>query len=189
MRYSRLFSIAIIALITSACVGNTNPHTPRLDNNADIRADNYTEKLRKPVENGKITDSSTSDLHVMPTKGTLSSNYGNRKLSKKKKAREHKGVDLSAKRGAAVVSAATGHVTFAGRKGAYGYMIEIDHGNGLVTRYAHLDKITVKGGVKVKAGQTIGTVGRTGRTTGVNLHFEVLKFNQQVDPLSVVCWG
>lgn len=188
MRYSRLFSIIIFALMTSACVRNTNIHTQQNDSATDIRPRNYTEKLRNPVENGKITASSTTDLHVMPTKGTLSSNYGNRKLSKKK-AREHKGVDLSAKRGSAVVSAATGHVTFVGRKGAYGNMIEIDHGNGLVTRYAHLDKITVREGVKVKTGQAIGTVGRTGRTTGANLHFEVLKFNQQVDPLSVVCWG
>ena len=188
MRYSRLFSIVIFALMTSACVGKTNIHTQQTDSVTDFRPKNYTEKLRKPVENGKVTASSTTDLHVMPTKGTLSSNYGNRKLSKKK-AREHKGVDLSAKRGSAVVSAATGHVTFVGRKGAYGNMIEIDHGNGLVTRYAHLDKITVKEGVKVKTGQAIGTVGRTGRTTGANLHFEVLKFNQQVDPLSIVCWG
>jgi murein DD-endopeptidase MepM/ murein hydrolase activator NlpD len=188
MRYSRLFSFAMLALLTSACAGNTKIHTPQLDSVADLRPGNYTEKLRNPVENGKITASSTTDLHVMPLKGTLSSNYGKRKLSKKK-AREHKGVDLSAKRGAPVVSAATGHVTFVGRKGAYGNMIEIDHGNGLITRYAHLDKTTVKEGVKVKAGQAIGTVGRTGRTTGVNLHFEVLKFNQQVDPLSVVCWG
>ena len=68
-------------------------------------------------------------------------------------------------------------------------MIEIDHGNGLITRYAHLDKTAVKEGTKVKTGQMIGTVGRTGRTTGVNLHFEVIKFNQQVDPLTIVCWG
>ena len=188
MRYLRLFSFVMLALLTSACVGNTNSHTPQLDSVTELRPRNYAEKLRNPIENGKIIASNTSDLHVMPTKGTLSSNFGKRKLSKKK-ARKHKGVDLSAKRGAAVVSAATGRVTFAGRKGAYGNMIEIDHGNGLVTRYAHLDKITVKAGVKVKTGQAIGTVGRTGRTTGVNLHFEVLKFNQQVDPLSIVCWG
>ena len=188
MRYSRLFPIVIFALLTSACVGNTNIHTQQPDSVADFRPPNYTEKLRNPVENGKVTASTTTDLHVMPTKGTLSSNYGNRKLSKKK-AREHKGVDLSAKRGAAVVSAATGHVTFVGRKGAYGNMIEIDHGNGLITRYAHLDKTAVKEGTKVKTGQMIGTVGRTGRTTGVNLHFEVIKFNQQVDPLTIVCWG
>ena len=188
MRYLRLFSFVMLALLTSACVGNTNSHTPQLDSVTELRPRNYAEKLRNPIENGKIIASNTADLHVMPTKGTLSSNFGKRKLSKKK-AREHKGVDLSAKRGAPVVSAATGHVTFVGRKGAYGNMIEIDHGNGLITRYAHLDKTAVKEGTKVKTGQMIGTVGRTGRTTGVNLHFEVIKFNQQVDPLTIVCWG
>ena len=144
----------------------TSPNSPRLKNSSQRAA-----------------------LSTRPTSGPLSSTYGMRKLGGKKAARFHKGVDLNAKRGTSVVASASGVVTFVGKKDAYGKIVEIDHGNGLVTRYAHLDSFSVKQGARITAGKRIGTVGRTGRTTGPNLHFEVLVNNKHIDPLRLVRWG
>lgn len=147
------------------------------------------EKKASPVVRGKgKVKKPTATLHVKPTAGQLSSAYGKRKLGKKR-ARQHKGIDLSAKRGSPVLASASGHVAFVGKKGAYGRMVEIDHGNGLTTRYAHLDNFAVRQGEKVSAGKKLGAVGRSGRTTGPNLHFEVLLDSKHVDPYLMVPWS
>ncbi|MFT4300941.1 MAG: M23 family metallopeptidase [Desulfovibrio sp.] len=138
-------------------------------------------------QKNKAKKASTT-LHVKPAAGQLSSAYGKRKLGKKR-VRQHKGIDLSAKRGSPVLASASGHVVFVGKKGAYGRVIEIDHGNGLTTRYAHLDNFAVRQGEKVTAGKKLGAVGRSGRTTGPNLHFEVLLDSKHVDPSLMVPWS
>lgn len=99
----------------------------------------------------------------------------------------HTGLDFRVKTGTAVVAAANGTVIAAGWGGAYGYRIEIDHGNGYVTAYNHLSKIEVTGG-KVAAGQEIGKSGSTGNTTGPHLHFEVTKDGEFMNP-SAWLWG
>ena len=71
---------------------------------------------------------------------------------------------------------------YAARKGSYGNLVEIDHGNGVISRYAHLRKISVKKGVGVIVGQKIGEVGSTGASTGPHLHWEVLVFDKAQDP-------
>ena len=81
-----------------------------------------------------------------------------------------------------MIAPATGTVTEAGWKGGYGNMIEVDHGNGLFTRYGHLSKINVAVGQKVGTGDILGLVGSTGRSTGPHLHYEVRINNQPVDP-------
>lgn len=126
-------------------------------------------------------------LHVRPTTGKISSEYGLRKLGRSR-PRQHRGVDIMANRGTPVKASGGGKIVFAGRRGTYGNLIEIRHEGGMVTRYAHLDKIAVKRGQVVTPGAKLGTVGRTGRTTGYNLHFEVIVENKHVDPLSVVGW-
>ncbi|MDR0238805.1 MAG: peptidoglycan DD-metalloendopeptidase family protein, partial [Deltaproteobacteria bacterium] len=114
-------------------------------------------------------------LSAIPADGSISSYFGMRRLSSKtKRVRMHTGIDITAPRGAPVLAAASGVVRFADRWSAYGRVVEIDHGNGLVTRYAHLDSYANAIGAKVTAGEQIGTVGRTGRTTGAHLHFETL---------------
>lgn len=113
---------------------------------------------------------------VMPTRGSLSSRYGMRY------GRMHKGIDIAAKTGTPIKAADGGTVTFSGYKGAYGYMVEINHGNGYVTRYGHCSKLGVKKGAKVYKGQTIAYVGSTGRTTGPHVHFEVIKNGVHQNP-------
>ena len=85
----------------------------------------------------------------------------------------HEGIDFIAEYGSAIVAAASGVVIFAGFHPQYGYMIDIDHGNDLVTRYAHTSKIVVREGDLVQRGKKVGEVGTTGRSTGPHLHFEV----------------
>lgn len=99
----------------------------------------------------------------------------------------HTGLDFRMKSGSTVVAAANGEVISAGWGGAYGYRIEVDHGNGYITTYNHLSKIEVTSG-KVAAGQEIGKSGSTGNTTGPHLHFEVTKDGQFENP-STWLWG
>jgi len=96
----------------------------------------------------------------------------------------HPGVDLAASEGAFVHSVAPGVVTWAGERSGYGKLVEINHGNGFVTRYAHNSRVMVRVGDKVKKGQNVSQVGSTGRSTGPHLHFEVLKNGQTVNPVS-----
>ncbi len=144
----------------------------------------YTGNFKNYTGNFK----STPVLLVKPTDGDLSSEFGIRQLGRRSAVRMHKGVDFSAPRGTPVVASADGVVTSVGHNGAYGRIIEIDHGGGMSTRYAHLDAITIQEGAKVRAGRMIGTVGRTGRTTGANLHFEVLVDNVQINPMRAAAW-
>ncbi len=85
----------------------------------------------------------------------------------------HEGIDFLAEKGSPVAAAADGVVIFAGFHPQYGYMVDIDHGNDLVTRYAHQSKLVVKEGEVVQRGRKLGEVGSTGRSTGPHLHFEV----------------
>lgn len=94
----------------------------------------------------------------------------------------HSGLDFPAETGTPIVAAAGGVVVFAGWHAAYGHTIEIDHGNDLVTRYAHASKLKAKQGDLVRRGQTIAEVGNTGRSTGAHLHFEVLVAGVPQDP-------
>jgi len=94
----------------------------------------------------------------------------------------HPGVDLVQDFGSAVRATAGGRVTHAGPMGGYGDMVEIDHGNGLVTRYGHLSEILVSEGDEVAPGAPIGRLGSTGRSTGPHLHYEVRVDGEPVDP-------
>ncbi|GAW93103.1 peptidase M23 [Calderihabitans maritimus] len=103
----------------------------------------------------------------------VSSGFGWRRNPITGRRQFHAGVDIAASYGNGVYAYAEGKVVYAGWAGGYGKVIFIDHGNGLETRYAHLSRIYVKVGEKVRAGQRIGAVGSTGRSTGPHLHFEV----------------
>jgi len=94
----------------------------------------------------------------------------------------HTGVDLRNEYGASVRATAAGRVTFAGYDGGYGNMVEIDHGNGLVTRYGHLSAILVEEGQRLRADAIIGRIGATGRATGPHLHYETRIDGEPVDP-------
>ena len=119
-------------------------------------------------------------------KGWMSSRYGRRTDPFTGAADWHQGVDFAAKSGAEIVAVASGVVTWADDRYQYGKMVEINHGNGFVTRYAHAKSLLVKAGDIVKKGQAIGLVGSTGRSTGPHVHFEVHKNGRVVDPASYI---
>ena len=120
----------------------------------------------------------------------LSSTFGSRSDPFNQKLARHKGVDMSAALGSRVSAPAAGTVITAEfQKNGYGNLVEIRHGNGFVTKYAHLNKIYVKKGDKVTYNQAIGEVGRTGRATGSHLHYEVLYNGYNVNPLTFVNIG
>ncbi len=120
--------------------------------------------------------------------GWISSYFGERSDPFNGYSATHKGVDFAAAEGTRVMAVAAGLVTLAGDSpiAGYGQMVEIKHGNGLSTRYAHNEKLLVKQGDMVRKGQEIALMGSTGRSTGPHLHFEVLKNGIQVDPLRFV---
>lgn len=103
----------------------------------------------------------------------ISSRFGHRKDPFNGRSAMHSGIDFKAARGTPVLATGDGVIVKAGRNGGYGKVVEVRHKNGLVSRYAHLSRITVKNGQKVRVGQTIGKVGSTGRSTGPHLHYEV----------------
>jgi len=112
----------------------------------------------------------------------LTSSFGNRLDPFVHSHAFHAGLDFAARTGTAIASAAGGVVAFAGFKRDFGGVVEIDHGNGLVTRYAHASELLVHAGQVVTPGERIASVGSTGRSTGPHLHFEVLRAGGQVDP-------
>jgi murein DD-endopeptidase MepM/ murein hydrolase activator NlpD len=112
----------------------------------------------------------------------LASRFGNRSDPFTGRHAFHAGLDFSASHGTPILSAAGGTVTYAGYRSDYGNMVEISHGNGLSTRYAHASKLLVKQGTVVTPGEKIALVGSTGRSTGPHLHFEVLRNGEQTDP-------
>jgi murein DD-endopeptidase MepM/ murein hydrolase activator NlpD len=118
--------------------------------------------------------------------GFVSSRFGRRMDPFNGEIVLHPGVDYRARTGTSIMSTADGVVTAARRNGGYGLMIEISHGNGFKTRYAHLSKALVRRGQKVKRGEIIGLVGNTGHSTGSHLHYEVLFRGEHRDPLQYV---
>jgi murein DD-endopeptidase MepM/ murein hydrolase activator NlpD len=118
--------------------------------------------------------------------GWLSSHYGIRKDPFNGQPAMHKGVDFAGKEGDSVLATAAGIVTWADERYGYGNLVEIDHGEGLVTRYGHNKLVNVKIGDVVTKGQVIAEMGNTGRSTGAHVHYEVLRKGQQLDPLPYV---
>ena len=119
---------------------------------------------------------------MLPVHASRGSNFGKRIDPFTGQLAMHEGIDFEVDSGTPVHAAAGGIVTFAGRHPQYGNLIEIDHGNGLSTRYAHLSKVLVKKGEIVLRGREVGLSGATGRATGPHLHFEVRYKGVAVNP-------
>ena len=111
-----------------------------------------------------------------PVRGRISSGYGWRW------GRMHEGIDIAVPVGTPVRAAASGRVVYAGWGGNYGYLVSIDHGNGVVTRYAHNSRLVVRTGQTVSRGQIVAYSGNTGNSTGPHLHFEIRHRGRAVDP-------
>ena len=131
----------------------------------DRQLENNTLPVRSPVRRSYITSS-----------------FGNRADPFGRGRQFHKGIDFDANVGDAVMSVADGVVSFAGSRSGYGMTIEVDHGNGYVTRYAHNSRLTVKAGDLVRAGEQVAKAGSSGRSTGAHVHFEVWENGNVVNP-------
>jgi murein DD-endopeptidase MepM/ murein hydrolase activator NlpD len=118
--------------------------------------------------------------------GYISSFFGERADPFDGEEEFHKGLDFAGQLGDDVLAVAAGLVTWAGPREGYGNLVEINHGNGLVTRYAHDSKVFVAVGDTVQRGQTVAALGTTGHSTGPHVHFEVLKDGHQVNPAPYV---
>jgi len=128
--------------------------------------------------------SGTSSLEGLPVIGAIASRFSRaRRHPLLHVIRPHLGVDVAAPRGTQITAPAPGRVSFVGRKFGFGLVVEIDHGNGVTTRYAHCGSALVGEGARVQRGVPIATVGTSGLSTGPHLHYEVLVDGRQVDPL------
>jgi murein DD-endopeptidase MepM/ murein hydrolase activator NlpD len=136
---------------------------------------------------GTMLDEKELDKQIKPSgkpirKGWISSSFGGRVDPFTGKKAFHSGIDFSGKHGSVIQAVAEGVVIWAGKRGNYGNMVEVEHGAGYVTRYAHMSEIKVKVGEKISKAQAIGVMGKSGRATSEHLHFEVLKKGHKVNP-------
>jgi murein DD-endopeptidase MepM/ murein hydrolase activator NlpD len=123
-----------------------------------------------------------------PVYGKITSHIGWRKNPFGRGYEFHSGIDISAPQGSKVLATADGVVVFAGWYGDYGKTVIIRHPSGYFTLYAHLSEIDVKKGQKVKAGDVVGRVGSTGRSTGPHLHYEVIRDSKPINPSVFLAW-
>lgn len=124
--------------------------------------------------------------HMPVRSGYMSSNYGYRADPFTGRAAFHGGIDFAGPEGTHVFAVAPGIVTFAGAKTGYGNLVEVSHGDGVTTRYAHASRVAVKAGDLVAKDQLIAYMGSTGRSTGPHLHYEVLRNGKQVNPATYI---
>jgi len=119
----------------------------------------------------------------------ITSKFGKRRDPVNGKLSMHYGLDFGSSPHALILATAAGTVTHAGWKGSFGKLVEIDHGAGIKTRYAHMSKVLVKKGQKVHFGEKIGRIGSTGRSTGPHLHYEIMFRDKGLDPMQFIKAG
>ncbi len=169
-----LVSVLVCTLfVLSGCAAKTPEPLPV----ADMQAPPVERVAEKPAP-VILTDTSYAKI-ISP--------FGPRKSGKR--TRVHKGVDIKAPKGCAVLAWDDGDVVVAGKRRGYGLSVDIRHQDGTVTRYAHMSKLAVKRGDRVREGAQLGAIGRTGRATTNHLHFEVLKDGKAVNPVPFLTKG
>ena len=148
--------------------------------------ENINEKDREDNQNIKIENIESKGFGkiLWPVKyGKITSKFGNRTHPVLKSLKFHRGVDIAVSIGTPVYSGIKGKVTFAGRKGNYGNLVEIEGNDGIKVRYAHLNSIDVVTGQKVSDGEKVAETGNTGMSTGPHLHYEIIIDENPVNPL------
>ena len=145
------------------------------------RQGNVLETLYQVME-GMAAEEAVLPSHAPVAAGYISSPYGVRRDPFNGRTRQHRGIDFAGPTGTEIYSVAGGVVSFVGRKGGYGIAVEVDHGDGLVSRYAHLDEALVSQGQVVNKAERIALMGSTGRSTGPHLHLEIIKDGEHIDP-------
>lgn len=166
------------------------------EDNIDIRLQELSQLIEEKESQLRALDNVLSNKRIqnnqhylanLPVRdGTITSHYGYRSDPFNNRVAFHSGMDFSGPHGTHIYAVASGIVSFAGVKSGYGNVIEISHGNGYVTRYAHAHRLAAKLGDLVAKDQIVAYMGSTGRSTGTHLHYEVLVNGQQIDPMSFV---
>jgi murein DD-endopeptidase MepM/ murein hydrolase activator NlpD len=170
----------------------------KLDRNAADLASSTNESVGELLRRARLLSYSWREAHntlenkhakweatpsIVPTAGYLTSPFSRSRMHPVfNRARPHQGVDISAPTGTPIVSAANGVVRQAGWDGDFGYKVEVDHGYGVVTRYAHASKLLVRPGQRVQRGDKVALVGSTGLSSGPHLHYEVLVNGKPSNP-------
>ena len=145
----------------------------------EVAKSNVTEKTQTVDKTEEIANINGIEIATLPITGTISSRYG---VSSRIRVSTHTGLDIAATTGTPIKVIADGTVTSAQYTGSYGYLVKVDHGNGVESWYAHTSKMYVKAGGMVKAGDVIAAVGSTGNSTGPHLHLEIRINGQHVNP-------
>ena len=138
------------------------------------------EPIQTPADETPVVVESVPEVLKDTHFAKVISPFGPRKSGKN--VRQHKGLDIKAAKGCAILAWDAGEVTVAGKRRGYGLSVDVRHQDGTITRYAHMSKLAVKKGEQVSSGQALGAIGRTGRATTNHLHFEVLKNGKAEDP-------
>lgn len=164
---------------------------PVLDDMLDRLSDQIADRERQmgALENVILTRELRQEIYPQGRPvlaGFISSFFGNRVDPFTGRTAFHAGVDFAGVPGSQVVTVATGVVSWSGPRVGYGNVVEVNHGNGYVTRYAHNQHNLVKVGDTVQKGDVLSLMGSTGRSTGPHLHFEVLRDGRQIDPMSFI---
>lgn len=143
-------------------------------------------QIAETTDMGIADDLGLHEASHAPVSPRVTSGFGERRDPFTGGVRTHDGVDLAAPTGTPIAAPVDGVVRFAGARGGYGNVVILDHGDGTESRYAHCDRLDVRAGDVVRAGDTIGTVGSTGRSTGPHLHVELRDSGRAVDPGTLV---
>ena len=156
------------------------------EENIKLAKEALTNSLEQELKEKEKIDSRTVNgiyLAVTPVTGRITSRFG---ANESIRDHTHKGIDIAATRGTPILATAAGTVTFAGWSSGYGYLVKIDHGNGVETYYGHCSRLYVSAGESVEAGTEIAAVGSTGNSTGNHLHFEIRLNGEQINPQTYV---
>lgn len=182
--YSYIQSVTYLDPETKKKVLSLHQDTGKLLRQAKLQRDVY-EDIVASLADANDLQRHTPSLRPVNV-GFISSYFGRRMDPMSGRRSVHRGVDFSARKGTPVVAPADGVVTFSGRWKKYGNVVEVSHGFGFVTRYAHLEKQLVRKGQRVKRGDVIARVGSSGKSTFSHLHYEVVADGRRVNPLRYI---
>jgi hypothetical protein len=182
--FSYVRSLSLLDEDIQAQVESFEGDMGKLIRQAKLQEDSYTAIIDVLSNEKDLNDSTPS---IRPVKhGFVSSRFGRRMDPFTGRLTFHRGVDYSVRKGASIYATADGVVAYAGKWSRFGTVVEISHGHGYVTRYAHVSKVFVKKGQHVKRGDVVARVGATGKATAAHLHYEVLKDGKHKNPLSFI---
>lgn len=181
--------------VASAHLGQGGPLIPVGKVSADVEPDSgFVVAVGALNEQWQRWSALQAAIRALPLAAPLdqywvSSGFGEREDPFTGEMATHSGIDMVAPLGSKIRATAPGTVVFAGRHGRYGNLVEIDHGHGIATRYAHLSKVLVEAGQEVELGDPIGVMGNSGRSTGPHVHYEVRYGEEPLDPMKFLAAG